>query len=93
MLGAQFNTGYMPWASSNPMYKGFDYAGGEVKLGYEMGRVTPYLMTGVALTKGAAFAGAPDPGTFVQCAVFRPGRLSGAWAMPAPASSIRSPTS
>ena len=62
VLGAQFNAGYMPWASSNPQYKGFDYAGAEVKLGYEMGRFTPYVMTGVALAKGSNWAGAPAPG-------------------------------
>jgi outer membrane immunogenic protein len=63
VLGAEFSTGYMPWASSNPQYKGFDYAGGEAKVGYDMGKVTPYLAAGVALTKGAAFAGGQDPGT------------------------------
>jgi opacity protein-like surface antigen len=61
VLGAQFSTGYMPWASSNPLYKGFDYASAEVKLGYEMGKVTPYVMTGVQLAKGSNFGAATDP--------------------------------
>jgi opacity protein-like surface antigen len=73
VLGAEFSTGYMPWASSNPQFKGFDYAGGEVKVGYEMGMVTPYLMTGVALTKGSAFVGATDPGTSFNALFSGPG--------------------
>ncbi len=73
VLGGQFSTGYMPWASSNPQFKGFSYASAEVKLGYEMGRVTPYVLTGVALTKGAAFAGAPDPGTSFNALFSGPG--------------------
>jgi opacity protein-like surface antigen len=73
VLGAQFSTGYMPWASSNPMYKGFDYAEAGVKVGYEMGRVTPYLTTGVALARGSNFAGAPDPGASFNALFDGPG--------------------
>jgi hypothetical protein len=73
VLGAQFSTGYMPWASSNPMYKGFDYAEAGVKVGYEMGRVTPFLTTGVAFAKGSNFAGAPDPGSSFNALFGGPG--------------------
>jgi opacity protein-like surface antigen len=75
VLGAQFNAGYMPWASTNPQYKGFDYAGAEVKLGYEMGRFTPYVMTGVALTKGSSWGGAPAPGEALNALFSAPGAL------------------
>jgi opacity protein-like surface antigen len=73
VLGAEFSTGYMPWASSDPRYKGFDYASAEAKLGYEMGRVTPYVLAGVALTKGSLYASAPDPGASFNALFSGPG--------------------
>lgn len=50
VLGVQFDTGYDPFVLSNRM-KGFDFATASIKLGYEMGRFTPYLTTGSVLPK------------------------------------------
>ena len=61
VLGVRFDTGYNPWLSTGGKYRGFDFAETDVKLGYEMGKFTPYVMTGVALAKGTNFGSAlPD---------------------------------
>jgi outer membrane immunogenic protein len=61
VLGVKFETGYDPWVLADRM-RGFDFATASVKLGYEMGRFTPYVTTGVGLAKatnfGAGFANA-----------------------------------
>ena len=41
-IGVEFDSGYAPWASPSGRFKGFDYAESEVKLGYEMGKFTPF---------------------------------------------------
>ena len=48
VLGVRFSTGYNPWLFPGGLYHGFDFAATSVKLGYEMGRLTPYVVTGVA---------------------------------------------
>lgn len=60
VLGVKFDTGYNPWLSSYGKYRGFDFAETDVKVGYEMGKFTPYVMTGVAIAKGTNF-GSPLP--------------------------------
>jgi outer membrane immunogenic protein len=59
ILGVQFETGYDPWLIPNGRFKGFDFAESSVKLGYEMGRLTPFVSAGVALAKAANFGGGP----------------------------------
>ena len=61
VLGAKFDTGFAP--SPFGRYRGFDYALGEVKLGYDFGRVTPYVYAGGGLARATAFSSAlPDAG-------------------------------
>jgi opacity protein-like surface antigen len=58
VLGVRFSTGYSPWAYSAGRYKGFDFGEADVKLGYAMGRLTPYVVLGAAVarpTYGADF--------------------------------------
>lgn len=51
VLGVQATVGYAPsWIQPGP-FRGYDYALVSAKLGYEMGRFTPYLTTGIALAK------------------------------------------
>jgi len=65
VLGVQASTGYAPLVFQPGPFKGFDYAQASARLGYQMGRLTPYLMTGIALAKpdgapGAGYLSAAD---------------------------------
>ncbi len=57
VLGVRFSTGYSPWMFPGGAIRGFDFAETGVKLGYEMGRLTPYVVTGVALARPTNFGG------------------------------------
>lgn len=59
VLGVTFDTGYNPWLVPNSQVKGFDFAEASVKLGYEMGRLTPFVTAGVALGKATNYVGGP----------------------------------
>jgi opacity protein-like surface antigen len=75
VLGLQFDTGYDPWVLSKNM-KGFDFATTSVKLGYEMGRFTPYVTTGVGLAKATNFgAGLPNANNSVNGLFSEPGAV------------------
>jgi hypothetical protein len=61
VLGVRFSTGYAPFLAPNGRFQGFDYAMGTVKLGYEFGRVTPFVYAGGGLARATAFPSAfPD---------------------------------
>jgi opacity protein-like surface antigen len=61
VLGVKFNTGYAPFLTSSGRFRGFDYGLASVKLGYDFGRVTPYLYAGGGLARATAFpASLPD---------------------------------
>jgi opacity protein-like surface antigen len=51
VLGVRFATGYSPWAFPSGPYRGFSFGETDVKLGYAMGRLTPYVVAGVALAR------------------------------------------
>jgi opacity protein-like surface antigen len=51
VLGVRFTTGHSPWAFPNGPYKGFSFGETDVKLGYAMGRLTPYVVAGAALAR------------------------------------------
>jgi opacity protein-like surface antigen len=51
ILGVRFTTGYSPWAFPAGPYRGFSFGETDVKLGYAMGRVTPYVLAGAALAR------------------------------------------
>ena len=51
VLGIQATTGFSPFSIQHSPFKGYDYAEVSAKVGYEMGRFTPYLTTGIALAK------------------------------------------
>ncbi len=57
VLGVRFSTGYSPWIFPGGGRQGFDYAETSVKVGYEMGRLTPYVVTGVGLARPTNFGG------------------------------------
>ncbi len=51
ILGVRFSTGYSPWVFPSGPYRGFSFGGADVKLGYAMGRLTPYVVAGAALAR------------------------------------------
>ena len=51
ILGVRFSTGYSPWVFPSGPYRGFSFGETDVKLGYAMGRLTPYVVAGVALAR------------------------------------------
>ena len=75
VLGAQFATGYDPWALPN-RYSGFDFAESSIKLGYQMGRFTPYVTAGVGLAKATNFgSGLPDANNSINGLFSGPGAV------------------
>ncbi|MDE3175381.1 MAG: hypothetical protein KGM15_04635 [Pseudomonadota bacterium] len=64
VLGARFDTGFAPFMGAGGRFVGADFALGSVKLGYDFGRVTPYLFAGAGLARATAFASTlPDAAT------------------------------
>jgi len=51
ILGVRFATGYSPWVFPGGPYRGFSFGEADVKLGYAMGRLTPYVVAGAALAR------------------------------------------
>jgi opacity protein-like surface antigen len=75
VLGVQFDTGYDPWMLPNHT-RGFDFATGSVKLGYEMGRFTPYVTAGVGLAKATNFgSGLPNADNSINALFSGPGAV------------------
>ena len=54
VLGVKVDTGFAPFAFGR--YRGFDYATASVKLGYDFGRMTPYVYAGGGLARATAFS-------------------------------------
>ena len=59
VLGVGASAGYMPVSFGNSNVKGFDVAATNVKVGYDLGRIMPFVTTGVVLAKPALESG-PD---------------------------------
>jgi outer membrane immunogenic protein len=51
VLGARFSVGYTPWDFPAGPYRGFSFSEADLKVGYEMGRLTPYLIAGATLAR------------------------------------------
>jgi outer membrane immunogenic protein len=63
VLGVKVDTGYAPFAFASPRFRGVDFAMGSVKLGYDLGRITPFVYAGGGIARATAFAtGFPDAG-------------------------------
>lgn len=56
VLGTRFDTGFQPFPTVSGRWRGFDYALGSVKLGYDFGRLTPYIYAGGGLARATAFS-------------------------------------
>ena len=75
VLGVRFSTGYSPWAFPSGAYRGFSFGETDVKLGYAMGRLTPYVVTGVALARPSHGADFGDLGQSVNDLFSGPGAV------------------
>jgi len=75
VLGVRFSTGYSPWAFPSGPYRGFSFGETDVKLGYAMGRLTPYVVTGVALVRPSYGADFGDLGQSVNGLFSGPGAV------------------
>ncbi len=63
VLGLKFDTGFAPFATTIPRFTGFDYAMGSVKVGYDLGRITPFVYAGGGIARATAFSSEfPDAG-------------------------------
>jgi outer membrane immunogenic protein len=51
VLGIQASAGYSPALFQQGVVRGFDYASANVKFGYDMGRIMPFVTAGVALAR------------------------------------------
>jgi outer membrane immunogenic protein len=65
VIGVDAAVGYAPALIRNSPYAGFDLATTSVKVGYDMGRLMPYVTTGILLEKPhtnltAGYTGASD---------------------------------
>jgi opacity protein-like surface antigen len=49
IVGVSTSAGYAPGVFKNSTIKGFEYGTANVKVGYDLGRVQPYVMTGIVL--------------------------------------------
>jgi opacity protein-like surface antigen len=58
VLGIEASTGFVPFSIQHSPFKGYDYGEVSAKVGYEMGRVTPYLTTGIVLARPNGTPGA-----------------------------------
>jgi len=73
-LGVQVDAGYNPWLTPRGG-KGFDFAQTEVKLGYQMGKLTPFVTSGVALSKETRFSPGLNSAAAVNSLFADPGAL------------------
>jgi outer membrane immunogenic protein len=74
VLGVKFDTGYAPLLTSSGRFRGFDFAMTEVKLGYDFGRVTPYIYAGGGFARATAFnSGLPDADNSINGLFYGPG--------------------
>lgn len=75
-LGMRFDAGYNPWLSPSGLARGYDFGEAQAKIGLQMGQITPYVFTGVALAKETAFAPAAlNGGAAVNSLFADPGTL------------------
>ena len=75
ILGVRFSTGYSPWVFPGGPYRGFSFGEADVKLGYAMGRLTPYVIAGAALARPSYGADFGDLGQSVNGLFSGPGAV------------------
>jgi outer membrane immunogenic protein len=78
VLGVKFDTGYQPLMTPSGRFRGYDFAMTDVKIGYEFGRVTPYIYAGGGFARATAFnSGLPNADTSINGLFYGPGPAQG----------------
>ncbi len=80
VVGLRGSAGYAPFTFATPAgltpFTGSSFAGGEATIGYRMGQVTPYVITGLALARPTEFSGgAFSPGGALNDVFSGPGAV------------------
>jgi opacity protein-like surface antigen len=75
VLGVRLATGYSPLAFPAGPYRGLSFGEADVKVGYEMGRFTPYVIAGVGLARPNYGADIGDWGQTVNGLFSGPGAV------------------
>ena len=79
IVGVRASTGYAPFLWSTPSgftkFTGTDYAGGEAIVGYRMGQVAPYVITGVSLARPTSFGWGFNAGDSLNAVFSGPGAV------------------
>ena len=63
VLGIRGSTGVLPALGDGRVFKRLDFAATDVRVGYAIGRLTPYVTAGVALARPRLGAGLDGPGS------------------------------
>ncbi len=63
ILGVSAATGYAPSLWPYSRFRGFDFGATNVTLGYDMGRLTPYVTSGLVLAKPVTWRSSDFPNT------------------------------
>ena len=53
-IGVSASAGYVPYTLVGSPYKNVDFASSQIKLGYDMGQLEPYVTVGTVLTKATS---------------------------------------
>ena len=77
-LGVRFDAGYQPWLTPVGRVQGFDFTEADVKIGYQLGRLTPFVVTGVELGKATPFPNSFSGAGAVNGVFAAPGALQAA---------------
>jgi opacity protein-like surface antigen len=80
VVGFRGSSGYAPFTFATPRgltpFTGTSFAGGEATVGYRIGQVTPYVITGLALARPTSYgAGAFSPGAALNDVFSGPGAV------------------
>ena len=62
VLGFRGTTGYAPSLYDHRVVRGYDFAAADIRLGYDMGRIMPFVTAGLALARPHFGAAAATPG-------------------------------
>jgi opacity protein-like surface antigen len=80
VIGVRGSAGYAPFVWATPRgvtpFTGSSFVGGEATIGYNIGQVTPYVITGIELARPSAFGmGGFSPGDSINDVFSGPGAV------------------
>ncbi len=75
-IGVGASTGFAPYSVANSPLKGYNFGTTDVKLGYEMGKLHPWVSTGLVFAKGNSFSSYSGPGDSINGLFGGPGKMA-----------------